>query len=92
MIEKVKIKEQRYNELSNKLSEPGIADDQKLFTDLRKNLKILLLLWKNTENMKRRQTALTKLRNFLKPAEWTKILRKWFNLNLMSLKRYGKIF
>ncbi|MDE6103068.1 MAG: peptide chain release factor 1 [Oscillospiraceae bacterium] len=33
--------EQRYNELSNKLSEPGIADDQKLFTDLMKEFKNL---------------------------------------------------
>ena len=33
--------DQRYNELSNKLSEPGIADDQKLFTDLMKEFKNL---------------------------------------------------
>ena len=39
MIEKVRLMEQRYNELSNKLSEPGIADDQKLFTDLMKEFK-----------------------------------------------------
>lgn len=41
MIEKVRLMEQRYNELSNKLSEPGIADDQKLFTDLMKEFKNL---------------------------------------------------
>lgn len=41
MIEKVRLMEQRYNELSNKLSEPGIADDQKLFTDLMKDFKNL---------------------------------------------------
>lgn len=41
MIEKVRLTEQRYNELSNKLSEPGIADDQKLFTDLMKEFKNL---------------------------------------------------
>ena len=41
MIEKVRLMEQRYNELSNKLSEPGIADDQKLFTDLMKEFKTL---------------------------------------------------
>ncbi|MGN1480557.1 peptide chain release factor 1 [Porcipelethomonas sp.] len=41
MIEKVKLMEQRYNELSNKLSEPGVADDQKLFTGLMKEFKNL---------------------------------------------------
>ena len=41
MIEKVRLMEQRYNELSNKLSEPGIADDQKLFKDLMKEFKNL---------------------------------------------------
>ncbi len=41
MIEKIRLMEQRYNELSNKLSEPGIADDQKLFTDLMKEFKNL---------------------------------------------------
>lgn len=41
MIEKVRLMEQRYNELSNKLSEPGIADHQKLFTDLMKEFKNL---------------------------------------------------
>lgn len=41
MIEKVRLMEQRYNELSNKLSEPGIADDQNLFTDLMKEFKNL---------------------------------------------------
>ena len=41
MIEKVRLMEQRYNKLSNKLSEPGIADDQKLFTDLMKEFKNL---------------------------------------------------
>lgn len=41
MIEKVRLMEQRYNELSNKLSEPGIADNQKLFTDLMKEFKNL---------------------------------------------------
>ena len=41
MSEKVRLMEQSYNELSNKLSEPGIADDQKLFTDLMKEFKNL---------------------------------------------------
>lgn len=41
MIEKVKLMEQRYNELSNKLSEPGVADNQKLFTELMKEFKNL---------------------------------------------------
>lgn len=41
MIEKVKLMENRYNELSNKLSEPGAADNQKLFTDLMKEFKNL---------------------------------------------------
>ncbi len=41
MIEKVKLLENRYNELSNKLSEPGIADDQKLFAELMKEFKNL---------------------------------------------------
>ncbi|MGN0620464.1 MAG: peptide chain release factor 1 [Porcipelethomonas sp.] len=41
MIEKVRLMEQRYNELSNKLSEPGIADDQKKFTELMKEFKNL---------------------------------------------------
>ena len=34
MIEKVKLMEQRYNELSHKLSEPGIADNQKSLQNL----------------------------------------------------------
>ncbi|MBE6846350.1 MAG: peptide chain release factor 1 [Ruminococcus sp.] len=41
MIEKVKLMEHRYNELSNKLSEPGVADNQKLFTELMKEFKNL---------------------------------------------------
>lgn len=41
MIEKVRLMEHRYNELSNKLSEPGIADDNKLFTELMKEFKNL---------------------------------------------------
>ncbi len=41
MIEKVKLMELRYNEISNKLSEPGVADNQKLFTDLMKEYKNL---------------------------------------------------
>lgn len=41
MIEKVKLLENRYNELSNKLSEPGVADDQKLFAELMKEFKNL---------------------------------------------------
>ncbi|MGN0613116.1 MAG: peptide chain release factor 1 [Porcipelethomonas sp.] len=41
MMEKVKLMEHRYNELSNKLSEPGIADDPKLFAELMKEFKNL---------------------------------------------------
>ncbi len=41
MIEKVRLMENRYNEISNKLSEPGVADNQKLFTDLMKEYKNL---------------------------------------------------
>ncbi len=41
MIEKVRLMEHRYNEISNKLSEPGVADNQKLFTDLMKEYKNL---------------------------------------------------
>lgn len=41
MIEKVKLMEQRYNELSHKLSEPGVADDQKKFAEFMKEFKNL---------------------------------------------------
>jgi len=41
MIEKVKLMEQRYNELSHKLSEPGIADNQKKFAEFMKEFKNL---------------------------------------------------
>lgn len=41
MIEKIKLMEQRYNELSNKLSEPDIANDQKQFAELMKEFKNL---------------------------------------------------
>ncbi|MFR0880694.1 MAG: peptide chain release factor 1 [Oscillospiraceae bacterium] len=41
MIEKVRLMEQRYNELSNKLSEPNVADNQKLFAELMKEFKNL---------------------------------------------------
>lgn len=41
MIEKVRLMEHRYNELSNKLSEPGVADNQKLFAELMKEFKNL---------------------------------------------------
>lgn len=41
MIEKIKLMEQRYNELSNKLSEPDIANDKKQFAELMKEFKNL---------------------------------------------------
>lgn len=41
MIEKIKLTEQRYNELGNKLSEPGIADNQKQFAELMREYKNL---------------------------------------------------
>jgi peptide chain release factor 1 len=41
VIEKIKLMEQRYNELSNKLSEPDIANDQKQFAELMKEFKNL---------------------------------------------------
>lgn len=41
MIEKIRLMEQRYNELSNKLSEPNVADNQKLFAELMKEFKNL---------------------------------------------------
>ncbi len=41
MIDKIKLMEQRYNELGNKLSEPGIADDQKQFAELMREYKNL---------------------------------------------------
>ena len=41
MIEKVRLMERRYNELSNKLSEPNVADNQKLFAELMKEFKNL---------------------------------------------------
>ncbi len=41
MVDKLKLMEQRYNELSNKLSEPGIADDQKQFAELMREFKNL---------------------------------------------------
>ena len=41
MIEKVRLMEQRYNELSNKLSEPNVADNKKLFAELMKEFKNL---------------------------------------------------
>ncbi|MCM1226331.1 MAG: peptide chain release factor 1 [Clostridium sp.] len=41
MIDKVRLMEQRYNELGNKLSEPGIADDQKQFAELMREYKNL---------------------------------------------------
>ena len=59
MIEKVKLMEHRYNELSNKLSEPGVADNQKLFTELMKEFKIT---WQNKHKflpLKRVSTFLT---------------------------------
>ncbi len=41
MIDKIKLMEQRYNELSNKLSEPDIADNQKQFAELMREFKNL---------------------------------------------------
>lgn len=41
MVDKIKLMEQRYNELGNKLSEPGIADDQKRFAELMREYKNL---------------------------------------------------
>ncbi len=41
MIDKIKLMEHRYNELSNRLSEPGVANDPKQFADLMKEYKNL---------------------------------------------------
>lgn len=41
MVDKIKLMEQRYNELGNKLSEPGIADNQQQFAELMREYKNL---------------------------------------------------
>lgn len=92
MIEKVRLMEQRYNELSNKLSEPGIADDQKLFTDLMKEFKNLTPVVEKYREYEKAANSFNEAKDFLEAAEWTRILRKWFNLNLMSLKKIWKNF
>lgn len=65
MIEKVRLMEQRYNELGLKLSEPGIADDQKLFADLMKEFKNLTPVIEKYKEYKKAENSFNEAKELL---------------------------
>ncbi len=65
MIDKIELMEQRYNELSNKLSEPGIADNQQQFAELMKEYKNLTPIIEKYSEYKTAQGSFNEAKDLL---------------------------
>ncbi len=65
MIDKIELMEQRYNELNNKLSEPGIADNQQQFAELMKEYKNLTPIIEKYSEYKTAQGSFNEAKDLL---------------------------
>ncbi len=87
MIEKVRLTEQRYNELSNKLSEPGIADDQKLFTDLMKEFKNLTPVVEKYREYEKAENSFNEAKELLEAGGMDKDFKEMVQLEFDESKK-----
>lgn len=86
MIEKVKLMELRYNEISNKLSEPGVADNQKLFTDLMKEYKNLTPIIEKYKEYEKAENSFSEARELLEAGGMDKDFKEMVQLEFETSK------
>ena len=83
MFEKLALMEQKYNEISEKLSDPEVVSDNKLYAQLMKEFKNLTPIVEKYREYKKAQasTAVVLIR----------ISRKWHRLSMMSHARLWRL-
>lgn len=87
MIEKVKLMEHRYNELSNKLSEPGVADNQKLFTELMKEFKNLTPIIEKLKEYEAAEKSFSEAKELLEAGGMDKEFKEMVQLEFEQSKQ-----
>lgn len=92
MIEKLKLMEHRYNEISNKLSEPGVADDQKLFTDLMKEFKNLTPIIEKFKEYEKAEKSFAEARELLDAGGMDKDFKEMVQLEFEQSKEQKEQF
>jgi len=92
MIEKVKLMEHRYNEISNKLSEPGIADNQKLFTDLMKEYKNLTPIIEKFKEYEQAEKSFSEAKELLDAGGMDKDFKEMVQLEFEQSKENMETF
>ncbi len=92
MIEKVKLMELRYNEISNKLSEPGVADNQKLFTDLMKEYKNLTPIIEKLKEYEKAEHDFSEAKELLDGGGLDKEMKEMAQLEFESSKEQMEQF
>ena len=86
MIEKVKLMELRYNEISNKLSEPGVADNQKLFTELMKEYKNLTPIIEKYKEYEKAENSFSEAKELLEAGGMDKEFKEMVQLEFETSK------
>ncbi len=92
MIEKVRLMELRYNEISNKLSEPGVADNQKLFTDLMKEFKNLTPIIEKFKEYEKAETSFNDAKDLLDAGGMDKEFKEMVQLEFEQSKEQMEKF
>ncbi len=92
MIEKIKLMEHRYNEISNKLSEPGIADNQKLFTDLMKEFKNLTPIIEKFKEYEQAEKSFSEAKELLESGGMDKEFKEMVQLEFETSKEQKEQF
>lgn len=92
MIEKIKLMEHRYNEISNKLSEPGIADNQKLFTDLMKEFKNLTPIIEKFKEYEQVEKSFSEAKELLESGGMDKDFKEMVQLEFETSKEQKEQF
>ncbi|MBQ3566093.1 MAG: peptide chain release factor 1 [Oscillospiraceae bacterium] len=92
MIEKIKLMEHRYNEISNKLSEPGIADNQKLFTDLMKEFKNLTPIIEKFQEYEQAEKSFSEAKELLESGGMDKDFKEMVQFEFETSKEQKEQF
>lgn len=86
MIEKVKLMEQRYNELSNKLSEPDVADNQKQFAELMREFKNLTPIVEKLKEYEQAEKSFSEAKELLESGGMDKEFKEMVQLEFEDSK------
>ena len=92
MFDNLAVFEQRYEEINEKLYDPDVVSDQKVYADLMKEHKNLTPIVEKYQEYKKADETYREAKTLLGEGAWTRILKRWWSKNWQTPKMTWKRF